>query len=62
MRPLDLIINNKKVATLNFKPTGSWNSDWQQVVTNQHLEAGANYIELRSTGQSAPNIWMIQTN
>ncbi len=62
MRPMDLIINNKKVATLNFKPTDSWNSDWQQVITKQHLEAGANYIELRSTGQSAPNIRMIQTN
>jgi beta-galactosidase len=62
MRPMDLIINNKKVATLNFKPTDSWNYDWEQVITKQHLEAGANYIELRSTGQSAPDIRMLQVD
>jgi len=61
MRPMELIINNKKVAILNFKFTNSRNSDWKQINTKQHLEAGANYIELSSTGQSAPNILMLQT-
>ncbi|WP_372772788.1 sugar-binding domain-containing protein [Mangrovibacterium sp.] len=62
MRPMDLIINTKKVATLSFKPTGSWSSDWQQVTTVQSLKAGANYIELHTTGESAPNILMIQVD
>lgn len=60
MRPMDLIVNNKKVLTLNFETTASWNSNWKQVITVQNLQAGANYIELRSTGQSAPNIRMLQ--
>ena len=62
MRPMDLIINNKKVATLNFESTNSWNSNWKQVITTQNLVAGANYIELHSTGQSAPNVMMLQVN
>jgi beta-galactosidase len=62
MHPMDLIINNKKVATLNFESTNSWNSEWKQVVTKQNLDAGANYIELHSTGQSAPNIMMLQVD
>ena len=60
-RPMDLFINNKKVATLDFECTNSWNSKWKQIITKQHLEAGANYIEFRTTGQSAPNILMLQT-
>ncbi len=59
-RPMQLIINNKKVATLNFAAGTSWNSNWKQVVTKQKLEAGANYIELKTTGQSAPNISVLQ--
>jgi len=61
-RPMDLIINNKKVATLNFESSGSWNSNWKEIITEQHLEAGANYIELRTTGQSAPNVWLLQVD
>lgn len=62
MRPMDLILNNKKVATLNFNSTNSWNSNWKEVITTQKLEAGANYIELHSTGHSAPNIMMLQVD
>ncbi len=58
-RPMDLIINDKKVATLLFESTNSWNSNWKEVEIKQYLEAGANYIELRTTGQSAPNILML---
>ncbi|GAF01634.1 DUF4982 domain-containing protein [Saccharicrinis fermentans] len=60
LRPMDLIINSKKVARLKFTSTDSWNAGWKQIVTSQKLEAGANYIELRSVGQSAPNILMLQ--
>jgi beta-galactosidase len=58
-RPMDLIINGKKVTTICFEPSESWNSNWKQVITKQRLGAGANYIELQTTGQSAPNIWLL---
>ncbi len=61
-RPMDLYINGKKVSTLNFKAGNTWNSQWKQVATTQNLEAGANYIELRTTGQSAPNIYLLQVD
>ncbi|WP_321373318.1 hypothetical protein [uncultured Draconibacterium sp.] len=58
-RPMNLFINDKKVATLTFNSTNSWNSNWKEVEIKQYLEAGANYIELCTTGQSAPNILML---
>lgn len=61
-RPMDLIVNNKKVATVNFESTKSWNSNWTVITTTLHLQAGANYIELRSTGKSAPNLWLLQVD
>ncbi len=61
-RPMDLYINGKKVSTLNFNAGDSWNSQWKQVSTTQNLIAGANYIELRTTGQSGPNIYLLQVD
>ncbi|MDW7695773.1 DUF4982 domain-containing protein [Flammeovirgaceae bacterium SG7u.111] len=59
LRPMDLVINDRKVATLTFEPSGSWSSNWKQVVTVQALVAGANHIELRTTGQSGPNLQLL---
>lgn len=55
-RPMALFINNKKVAEIEFRSTGSWNSNWQEIEITQILVAGANNIELRTTGKSGPNI------
>lgn len=54
-RPMELYVNDKKVDELRFDRSGGW-ATWKEVSTIQHLKAGANYIELRTTGKSAPNI------
>ncbi|CAH8296251.1 beta-galactosidase [Mariniflexile fucanivorans] len=58
-RPMELFINNKSVGIINFKTTGSWNSKWAHIETEQNLQAGANYIELKTVGKSGPNILML---
>ena len=55
-RPMDLYVNGQKIATIDFPNTGSWNSNWETIEKSCKLQAGANDIELRSTGNSAPNI------
>ncbi len=51
-----LFINNKEVAEVEFKTTGSWNLNWHEIVLERILVAGANNIELRIIGKSGPNI------
>ncbi|WP_211324076.1 glycoside hydrolase family 2 TIM barrel-domain containing protein [Echinicola strongylocentroti] len=58
-RPMDLYINGQKVTTMIFKNSGSWNSGWKKIQKAYPLKAGANEIELRTTGQSGPNILML---
>jgi beta-galactosidase len=58
-RPMELFINNKSAGIIDFKTTGSWNTNWNQIVIEKNLEAGANYIELRTLGKSGPNILML---
>jgi len=55
-RPMKVIVNNKEIQTLNFKPTGSWNKQWSKVSFKAKIVEGANYIELKTTGKSGPNI------
>lgn len=55
-RPMGLYVNDQLIKIIKFKPTGSWNSKWDQVTAKCKLKAGANYIELRTTDQSGPNI------
>ncbi|MCF6360345.1 MAG: DUF4982 domain-containing protein [Cyclobacteriaceae bacterium] len=59
-RPMALFINNKEVAAVEFKTTGSWNSNWHEIVLERILVAGANNIELRTIGKSGPNILSLQ--
>lgn len=58
-RPMELIINNKSAGILEFKSTGFWNLNWSEIVVDQTLNAGANYIELKTLGKSGPNILML---
>jgi beta-galactosidase len=55
-RPLDIYVNDKKVATVEFEPTGSWDSKWNEQAVSFTLVKGANHIEFRTTGESGPNI------
>lgn len=55
-RDMDLIVNGKKIATVKFENTGSWNKKWKKAKLLAPLGAGANYIELRTSGSSGPNI------
>lgn len=55
-RPMDLYLNNKKVTRINFPSTGTWKGEWRKISLKLGLVAGANNIELRTTGESAPNI------
>lgn len=58
-RPMALFVNNKSVGIIEFKATGSWNSNWKEIVIDQTLKAGANYIELKTLGNSGPNLLML---
>lgn len=55
-RKAALIINGKKLKTLNFPQTGSWHSDWKTLKLKIQLQAGANEITLKSLGKGGPNI------
>lgn len=59
-RPMELLVNNKRIGVLDFKPTGSWHSKWQKITATVNLQAGANYIELRTLGKSGPNILALE--
>lgn len=55
-RPMTLIVNDKVIETFEFKPTGSWEEGWGFVGAKAKFKAGANNIELKTTGQSGPHI------
>lgn len=55
-RAMLLIVNGKKIAKLKFPKTGKWQGKWSTVSVDAPLGAGANYIELKTTGDSGPNI------
>ncbi|WP_016957717.1 glycoside hydrolase family 2 TIM barrel-domain containing protein [Catenovulum agarivorans] len=59
-RPLDLYINNEFVTTVEFKSTGSWVNYWSVVEVEFTLVKGANHIELRTKGESGPNLDQIK--
>ncbi|MDO6737781.1 glycoside hydrolase family 2 TIM barrel-domain containing protein [Wenyingzhuangia sp. 2_MG-2023] len=59
LRPMELFVNNKSTGIIEFKSTGSWNSKWGEIEVEKKLEAGANYIELKTVGKSGPNILML---
>ncbi|MGL5111955.1 MAG: DUF5010 domain-containing protein, partial [Flavobacterium sp.] len=54
-RPLELRVNGTvAVASLFFPVTSSW-SNWQNVMSKQNLNAGANEIQLTSIGSNGGN-------
>lgn len=55
-RKADLVINGKKIKTISFPKTGSWNSDWKTLMLNARLQAGANEISLKASGKGGPSI------
>nr|WP_299074465.1 glycoside hydrolase family 2 TIM barrel-domain containing protein [uncultured Allomuricauda sp.] len=58
-RPMELFINSKNAGIIEFKSTGNWDLNWKEITIGQTLETGANYIELRTTGKSGPNLFML---
>ncbi|MCK0158315.1 DUF4982 domain-containing protein [Cellulophaga sp. F20128] len=58
-RPMELYINDKSVGIIAFKSTGGWHTEWQETVVQHTLNAGANYIELRTLTKSGPKILML---
>lgn len=58
--PMELYINNKKAGLIKFDENVLLNSDWNEVSTKQKLEAGANFIELRTTQKNSPNILQLR--
>ena len=55
-RPQELKVNGiVVVSSLSFPSTGSWNSVWSTVTSNQTLNAGSNTIRLTTKGSAAPN-------
>lgn len=61
-RPMALYINGEQIGLLQFPSTGSWAGPWQVLNFTCVLGAGANEIELRTTGKSGPNILSLQVN
>jgi beta-galactosidase len=55
-RPMDLLINGKHAARLEFPPTGSWTETWKTVEVPMRIRPGANTILLKTTGKSGPNL------
>ncbi|WP_377895903.1 glycoside hydrolase family 2 TIM barrel-domain containing protein [Alteromonas sp. R78001] len=55
-RPLAIYVNDKKAAMVEFEPTGSWDSKWDEHSVSFTLVKGANHIEFRTVGESGPNI------
>lgn len=61
-RKMELFINNKSAGIIEFKTTGSGDSNWKEIESHQILNAGANYIELKTVGDSGPNVLMLQVD
>jgi beta-galactosidase len=61
-RPMTLTVNDKLVKTLEFDPTGNWGEGWKEVRIKIREKVGANYIELKTTGESGPDIDELRTN
>jgi beta-galactosidase len=56
-RPMILLVNDKVIDAINFPSTGSWNADWKPTLTVKvWFKTGSNYIELRTKGESGPNL------
>lgn len=55
-RPMTLIVNDKEITTFDFKPTGTWETDWKFVSAKVTFKSGANNITLKTTGHSGPHI------
>jgi beta-galactosidase len=55
-RPMTLTVNGKNSEALTFDRTGSWSSGWKIIRVKIKEEVGANYIELKTSGESAPNL------
>ncbi len=55
-RPMTLLVNGKVIETIDFNATGTWNADWMSAEAKVWFNPGANYIELKTTGKSGPNI------
>jgi len=55
-RPIAIYVNDKKAAMVEFEPTGSWDSKWDEQAVSFTLVKGANHIEFRTVGESGPNI------
>ncbi|MDE3740980.1 sugar-binding domain-containing protein [Maribacter polysaccharolyticus] len=58
-RPMELVINNERVGIIDFKSSGAWNVQWKEVKVKALLQAGANYIELKTIGKSGPHLFML---
>ncbi len=55
-RTADLYINNSFVQSVDFVPTGSWES-WDNAIMNLNFDNGLNTIELRATtNEGLPNV------
>src|SRR5204862_451481 len=55
-RPMTVTVNGSAVATLDFPPTGSWDT-WATATTTATLAAGSNTVRLTATTASGgPNL------
>ena len=55
-RKMDLRMNGKKIRTLTFPNTGSWDGDWKTLTTTIPLAAGANELTLTAQKTGGPAI------
>lgn len=55
-RPLEVTVNNERVAIAKFPRSRSWHSDWEEITIPVKIQSGANQIRLKTRGQSGPNI------
>ena len=54
--PMLLTVNGDEIAVVKFESTGSWTHNWKVNSIEANLINGTNRIELKSVGESAPNI------
>lgn len=62
IRTMTLTVNDKLIKTLEFTPTDNWGQGWKKVQIKIREQVGANYIELKTTGESGPDIDKVRTN
>ncbi|MEM6522638.1 MAG: glycoside hydrolase family 2 TIM barrel-domain containing protein [Bacteroidota bacterium] len=55
-RPMELMVNDKKIKVFQFDDTGDLGSRWSFVNATIELQKGANYIELKTMGKSGPYV------